>query len=158
MTAQLLDGNYYEFIGRYLDTYEFRKAEEKTIPAAKEDAINTECDLYMTSYHKGELLAVVPLVGVMENYSRSVGNIYYEELPEYLKFRYMMLSRLKADCDYFLGNGNGYEPHLWGKNVEDHIAEMKRRWEEFAPDEKPEWLTMEQINSYEKKMKDKRRK
>lgn len=68
------------------------------------------------------------------------------------KFDYMMLSRYQMDCNYFLGNGNGYEGHLYFKTVEEHISEMKKLWESFSEEDKPEWLTMEQILDYEKKM------
>lgn len=66
------------------------------------------------------------------------------------KYEYMMLSRLQHDCDYFLGNGNRAEKHLWAGNVKGQIEEMKRLWN-LLP-EKPEWLSMEQILDYEKKM------
>ena len=63
---------------------------------------------------------------------------------------YMMLGRLKSDCEYFLGNGNGYEKHLWAGNVEEQIEEMKKLWNQVST--KPEWLTMKEIESYEKEM------
>ncbi len=77
-------------------------------------------------------------------------------LDEYVKnpreSDYMMLSRLKQDCDYYLGNGNQAIKHLWGNTVQEHIHEMKRIWNSLATDEKPEWLTMQDIESYEGKM------
>lgn len=69
------------------------------------------------------------------------------------KFRYSMLGRLKSDCDYFLGNGNRNERHLWAHSIDDQIAKMKELHNSFADDEKPEWLTMNQIDEYERKMK-----
>lgn len=63
---------------------------------------------------------------------------------------YQMLSRYKMDCDYFLGNGNGYEGHLYFKQVNVHCDEMEKLWNSF--DEKPEWLTLEQIKEYRVKM------
>lgn len=66
------------------------------------------------------------------------------------KLEYMMLSRLKQDCDYFLGNGNRNEKHLWSLNKEDHIAEMKRIYNSL--EEKPEWLSMEDIEKYAERM------
>ena len=69
------------------------------------------------------------------------------------KFRYSMLGRLKSDCDYFLGNGNRNERHLWAHTVDEQIAKMKELHNSFADDEKPEWLTMDQIDEYERKMK-----
>ena len=65
------------------------------------------------------------------------------------KFRYMMLSRLKQDCDYYLGNCNRYSGHLWAKNEADQIQEMKDRYNTFLDDKKPEWLTWDDILRYE---------
>lgn len=69
------------------------------------------------------------------------------------KFNYQMLSRLKSDCDYFLGNGGRNERVLWAGSVSEQIAEMKKIWNSFKVDEKPEWLSMTDIIEYEKKMK-----
>jgi hypothetical protein len=68
------------------------------------------------------------------------------------KFNYMMLSRLQLDCNYYLGNGNRYAPHLWAGNEQGQIEEMKKIYNSFAEDKKPEWLTWEQILEYEKLM------
>ena len=68
------------------------------------------------------------------------------------KFRYMLLSRLESDCKYFLGNGQRNEKHLWAGNVEKQIAKMRELYNSFADEEKPEWLTAEQIDEYEKQM------
>ena len=65
---------------------------------------------------------------------------------------YRMLSRLKQDVLYFLGNGNRSEKYLWALNVEDHIAEMRKHYDELPEGEKPEWLTEEDINQFEKEM------
>lgn len=64
------------------------------------------------------------------------------------RFNYMMLDRLRADCEYYL-NGNRNAKHLWARDEEKHIAEMKRIWNWFPDDKKPEWLTWEQILEYE---------
>lgn len=68
------------------------------------------------------------------------------------RFRYMLLDRMRADCDYFLGNRQIYGNHLWAGNVTDQIGYMKALWESFPVDGKPEWLTMEQILNYEQEM------
>ena len=71
-----------------------------------------------------------------------------------LEYRYMLLDRLKQDCEYFLGNGNGNAEHsLWAKDIDEQIAKMKELYNSFADNEKPEWITIEDINDYEKKMK-----
>lgn len=74
------------------------------------------------------------------------------------EFDYMMLSRLRMDCEYFLGNGNGYEGHLYYKEVNEHCDEMEKLWNSFADKDKPEWLTMDQIKEYREKMLKVRRK
>jgi len=65
---------------------------------------------------------------------------------------YMMLDRLRTDCEYFLGNGNGQEKYLYYKNVEKHIEEMKKIYNSFSKEEIPEWLTMEKIEDYKLQM------
>lgn len=70
------------------------------------------------------------------------------------KHTYMMLGRLQTDNDYFLGHGNRHEGHLWAGNVDDQIKEMKKLWNQLPEDGKPEWLSMEDILEYERKMKE----
>lgn len=69
------------------------------------------------------------------------------------KFLYQMLSRLESDCKYFLENGNGVEKYLWTLTVDNQISAMKEIYNKL--EEKPEWLSLEQINNYKKQMKDK---
>ena len=65
-------------------------------------------------------------------------------------FSYQLLSRLQSDCEYFLGAGQGHEKHLWAGNVKNQIAKM---WELYnAVPEKPNWLTAQDIERYEKQM------
>lgn len=66
--------------------------------------------------------------------------------------RYSLLDRMKEDCRYFLGNGCGYEKHLWGLSVKDHIWYMKVLWLLFPINDKPQWISMSDILSYEKEM------
>ena len=80
--------------------------------------------------------------------SRTCFNIWIMETEN--TFNYKLLGRLVSDCDYFLGYGNRCEKHLWSGNVKDQIDKMKELWNNFS--EKPEWLTMEQIETYEKEM------
>lgn len=65
-------------------------------------------------------------------------------------FNYMLLSRLKSDCDYFLGFGGRSERNLWAGNVQEQIEKMKELW--HSVEAKPEWMTLEQINEYEAQM------
>lgn len=52
---------------------------------------------------------------------------------------YRLLSRLKADCDYFLGAGKRAEKHLWSGYVRTHLDKMRELY--AALPEKPEWLS-----------------
>ena len=70
-----------------------------------------------------------------------------------LRFRYMLLSRLQSDCDYYLNYGNRFPGCLWAGNEQKQIEVMIKLHESFDEDEKPEWLTMEEILEYDKKMK-----
>ena len=71
----------------------------------------------------------------LENYSRNH------------EFLYMLLNRLQVDCEARL-DGCG---RLWGITVEDHINEMKCIYDYLEP--KPQWITKEGIEFYEKEMK-----
>lgn len=66
------------------------------------------------------------------------------------KFNYMMLDRLRQDCEYFLGFGNRNEKQLWAGNVKDQIAEMRKIYNKLP--EKPEWISLEDIDNYERQM------
>lgn len=94
---------------------------------------------------------------------QSYRNHYIQEFESYtkkeenntnLEYNYMLLGRLRSDCEYFLGYGNGSERHLWAGNIDEQIAKMKELYNSFTDDQKPEWITMEDINNYEKEMKE----
>ncbi len=70
--------------------------------------------------------------------------------PEQRSDDYRLLSRLKADCDYFLGAGGRAEKHLWAGNVREQIAKMRELYAAL-PDEL-EWLTQEDIDRYAQRM------
>lgn len=42
---------------------------------------------------------------------------------------YRLLSRLKADCDYYLGAGGRAEKHLWAGSVEAQITKMRELYD-----------------------------
>ena len=68
------------------------------------------------------------------------------------KFRYMMLSRMKQDCDYYLGNGNRSTNHLWAHSEKAQINNMIALWNTFDLEDKPEWLTWGELMGYAQKM------
>ena len=88
------------------------------------------------------------------NESRSIDDIIDDYTHTDDSFKYQMLGRLQMDCDYFLGYGNRYEGNLWAGNVPDQIKLMRALYDSFEDDKKPEWLTKEDIDNYEKEMKD----
>ena len=71
------------------------------------------------------------------------------------KADYMMLDRLRTDCEYFLGNGNGFLGSLYYKDIDEHIKEMKKIYESFTAQEKPEWISLKDIDNYKEKMQEK---
>lgn len=66
-------------------------------------------------------------------------------------FKYRLLDRMRQDCEYYLGAGNRHSKYLWAKTPEEHIAIMKELYSGLP--EKPEWISMEDIEQYEKEMK-----
>lgn len=75
-----------------------------------------------------------------------------DELPAFVDHSgdYVLLDRLRADCDYFLGAGGRSEKHLWAGNVHAQIRKMRELYD--ALPEKPEWLTAEAIDRYAAQM------
>lgn len=73
-----------------------------------------------------------------------------ESIPRDYSFEYQLLDRLRSDCDYYLGAGGRSNKNLWAGSPEGQIAKMKELWNELP--EKPEWLSMEDIKTYEKEM------
>lgn len=66
-------------------------------------------------------------------------------------YEYMLLDRLRSDCEYFLGAGETAENnHLWAGNPEAQIEKMQELYDMLP--EKPEWLTQEDINQYAQQM------
>lgn len=66
------------------------------------------------------------------------------------EFEYQLLDRLRFDCKYFLSGGNRAAKNLWAGNVKDQIAKMRELYHMLP--EKPEWLTEQDIDRYEKLM------
>ena len=70
--------------------------------------------------------------------------------PRDYSAEYQLLDRLRSDCEYFLGEGQRSEKHLWAGNIRGQIAKMRELYD-MLPD-KPEWLSQEAINDYEDRM------
>lgn len=100
------------------------------------------------------LEAYVPESAPMEE-----GQVVAQGQPEGIEFlkrlddkgRYMFLSRMQTDCKYFL-DGHEYNKFLWAENPEKQIEYMKWLYNSFPDDKKPEWISMEEIEDYERQM------
>ena len=66
------------------------------------------------------------------------------------RFNYMMLDRLKSDCEYYLGYGGRNAKSLWAHDEQKQIDKMRELYELLQI--KPEWLSKEQINEYATRM------
>jgi hypothetical protein len=55
-----------------------------------------------------------------------------------------------SDCEYYLNYGNRNKKILWAGDEKEHIENMLLIYNSF--DEKPEWLTIEQIEKYKELM------
>ncbi len=73
-----------------------------------------------------------------------------DAVPYNFELEYRQLSRLKSDCEYFLGAGGRAQKHLSAGGIEAQIAKMRELYD--AVPEKPEWLTAEDIDRYEAQM------
>lgn len=87
-----------------------------------------------------------------------------EKREKQYQFQYMMLDRLSSDCRAFFGDGREdesldcrykNEKMIWGKNIKALIEEIKKIWAQIPEDLKPEWLTREEIERYEKQLQEK---
>lgn len=63
---------------------------------------------------------------------------------------YMFLGRYKQDLDYFFGNGNRCEKHLFFDTIEEHLAETRTLLESFEGEATPQWFTQEEMAEYER--------
>ena len=75
-----------------------------------------------------------------------------EVLQHDKKFRYMLLSRLQSDCEYYLNYSNRNPKRLWAGDEQRQIEYMILLHDSFKEDEKPQWLTMDEIIDYQKRM------
>lgn len=145
-----------------LDGIEFFKGEDETLENAIDVCVDEEffpeweSENGIVSYsidkidydeEEGKGTAIVTVFGDLDESL----NEDMDLLSKDATFRYMMLDRLRMDCGYFLGNGNRNEKRLWAGNVEEQIQLMKDLYNSF--EEKPEWISMEEIENYERQMK-----
>lgn len=78
----------------------------------------------------------------------------FDPLKQDVKFRYQLLDRLRSDCEYFFGAGHRNVKYLWGRTIQAHIGLMRKLWFSFDVTEKPEWISLKDIQEYENRMLD----
>ena len=87
------------------------------------------------------------------NQTNPNGGMTVDEVIQHdLRFRYMLLGRLQADCEYYLGYGNRNPRRLWAGSEAEQIEFMIKLYDSFKEDEKPMWLTTEKIMENRKEM------
>lgn len=64
---------------------------------------------------------------------------------------YMMLDRMRCDCEYHIGYArmNGAKPI---QDIEKHIQGMTELWNSLPEGKKPEWLSLEDIKDLKEKL------
>ena len=126
---------------------------------AKENGYTKTDDCYWTQIYRNENGDEIVTVrededavnaDPVETLKKALANVE-ETTPMDYSFEYMLLDRLRMDCEYYLGAGQHNNKYLWAGNRNSQIAKMRELYE-MIPD-KPEWLTPEMINSYEARMK-----
>ena len=68
------------------------------------------------------------------------------------KYKYMLLDRLKTDCSYYLGAGNRNPGTLWAGSVGTHLDCMRLLWNSFPEEDRPEWLTLDDLGNFAQEM------
>lgn len=66
------------------------------------------------------------------------------------RFEYMLLDRLRQDCDYYLNQAGRNPKSLWAGSEQKQIDKMRELYNSVS--EKPLWLTREQIDEYAARM------
>lgn len=102
------------------------------------------------------------------DYDSAIDNDVQKEIDAIFKsseksFPYQMLDRLKSDCKYILGSvKEESEDHkvpldiinkfLWFHDIDKQIALMKGIYDRL--EEKPEWISLEDIDNFERELKE----
>lgn len=67
------------------------------------------------------------------------------------RFNYMLLDRLRCDCEYYFGYGSRNANHsLWAHDEQKQIDKMREFYDLLSI--KSEWFTREQIDKYAAQM------
>lgn len=105
---------------------------------------------------KGKQILILKKVNMNStavNQANSNGRMTVNDILQHDKtFRYQLLGRLQSDCKYYLGYGNRHPNRLWAGNEKEQIEFMINLHNSFEEDEKPQWLTMDEIMAFCKEM------
>lgn len=66
------------------------------------------------------------------------------------EFEYMLLGRLRDDCEYWLGYGERYDKYLWAGSPQRQIEKMLEIYDGL--EDKPEWISRKDILDYAERM------
>lgn len=66
--------------------------------------------------------------------------------------RYALLSRMVADCRYYLGYGNRSPKCLWAGEPAAQLVYMGYLLHSFQPDAMPEWFTPSDLAALKRQM------
>lgn len=135
VTADLIDFKIiYEFNGEVYDNEKFNDLD---------DMVNNG----LTGISFDELVSVPD--DVIEQHTQEL-----ESSAERNKDTYMLLSRCSRDCEYVINNSDmmdkleSINKHLYGGSIESCISTMREQYNKLSDDDKPEWLSAEDIDGY----------
>lgn len=66
------------------------------------------------------------------------------------EFEYMLLGRLRDDCEYWLGYGDRYDKYLWAGSPQRQIEKMLEIYDGL--ENQPEWISRADILDYAERM------
>lgn len=66
------------------------------------------------------------------------------------EFEYMLLGRLRDDCEYWLGYGDRVDKYLWAGSPQRQIEKMLEIYDGL--EDKPEWISRADILDYAERM------
>lgn len=66
------------------------------------------------------------------------------------KFEYMLLGRLRDDCEFWLGYGDRLDKYLWAGSPQRQIEKMLEIYDGL--EDKPEWISRADILDYAERM------
>ena len=121
----------------------------------------------------GQLTSDDKIDELIEDYNYRIGNVEASskicsssDVPASVRqsYLYQLLNRMRQDCDYALREYDRtahessreerklYQRRLWANNAKDQIVKMKEIYNRL--EEKPDWISMEDIKEYERRFKE----